>query len=71
MDVCNQASLELLRIIVEVRVIQQAVLEQHSVELGAVRGPHYVFSEVNNRRNTASEGGGGASKGGHGVCACL
>ena len=77
MDVCDQASSEPLRIAVKARIIQQAVLKQRSVELGAVPGPHYVFGEVSNRRNTSSEGGGGASRGGHGVgarknvCMCV
>ena len=74
--VCQQASAELLEVVVEVRVIQQTVFEQRSVELGAVLGPDEFIGKFSNCRNTSSEGGGGASRGGHGVgarknCVCV
>ena len=75
--VCQQASAELLNVVVEARVVQQTVFEECSVELGAVPGPHNILSEFRKCRNTSSKGGGGASRGGHGVgarknvCVCV
>lgn len=65
MDLCHQASLELLGVIIKASVVQLMVLKKHSIKLGAVRGPHFVFHKVSNHGNTTSDRGGGAAKGCH------
>ena len=67
MQVCHQGSTELLGVIGEVSVVNQVVLELCRVKLGAVPRLHFIFCNICQRKNTTSKGGGGASRGGHGV----